>query len=164
MACHSHGMENVLSYPFKSPPVCNNKFPRNSIWLSPQSSYIVVINCKPKPHHFPGPNRPPSSRFGSSHEHAFQSHPCLNISVPHQLNPSIQPGYTNPKNTTTSPNARLASSAADNVIVYLPHHAPARRRSTWLKMKHTMAHAEKLSPVYLISLLSLSHSLFHSPG
>lgn len=98
-------------------------------------------------YHVPGPNLPPSWLLGSSHEHAFQSHPCLNTSVPHQLNPSIHPGYTKPKNTTTSPNAKLASSAADSVIVYLPHHSPARRLRMWLNTKHTIAHAEKLSPV-----------------
>ena len=36
----------------------------------------------------------------------------------------------NPKNTTSNENASPESNAADMVIVYLPHHAKARRRIT----------------------------------
>lgn len=55
-------------------------------------------------------------------------HTCLKISVPHHLNPFIQPGYINTKKTTRTPNAIPESRAAERVIVYFPHQAGARRR------------------------------------
>lgn len=54
-----------------------------------------------------------------------------------------------PKKIMTTANARPESSAADNVMVYLPHHAGARRRRRELTLKQTTAQTEKLRPVYL---------------
>lgn len=91
------------------------------------------------------PNRSPSPN--TLYGHAFQSHPHLYTSVPHQLNPSIHPGYKTPKNTVNTANANPLSSAALIVIVYLPHHAPLRRRIKLLNTKHTTAHTLKFRPV-----------------
>ena len=51
------------------------------------------------------------------------------------------------KKIMTTAKARPESSAADKVMVYLPHQAGARRRRTELTLKQTTAQTEKLRPV-----------------
>ncbi len=97
------------------------------------------------PNHFP--KVCPGSSF--KYAQACQSHPCLYTSVPHHLSPSThpQPGYTNPKNTTTKLNASPLSSAALIVIVYLLHQPLALLLTTLLNAKHTTAQILKFRPV-----------------